>query len=244
MITMLRNNYKKETGFTLLEILIAVFIFATIISILYTSYTGTLRNIKETEYQVAIYQMARITLVRMVEDLESAYISPFAGVSPSEENSPLETGFSGENIEIEGKYADSLDFTSRGHIVLTEEDETVASARISYYIKEADDGDSFILYRSDVPDFDEQPETGTGGLIICDRLHSIDFTFHDDKGEVYESWNSSADDTLGRLPSMVQIRLEFSNRSNPESPLRFMTGVMLPMASTGSGTAPKSHKTS
>ena len=231
-------DYRNEMGFTLLEILIAVFILATILSILYTSYTGTLRNIQETEYQAEIYQMARITLERMVEDLESAHISPFGDVTKPEESNSMDSTFSGEDTEIKGKNADSLNFTSRAHIILKEEDEAIASARIAYYLKETDDGDSFVLYRSDVPTFGEQPETGTGGLIICDRLHSIDFIFYDDQGEVHESWDSSADETLGRFPSMVSIRLEFLNRLDPESPLRFMTGVRLPMASLGYGKSP------
>ena len=238
------TDYRNERGFTLLEILIAIFIFATILSILYTSYTGTLRNIRETEYQVEIYQMARITLERMVEDLESAYISPIAELTKSKETTLQQSDFLGENTEINEKSVDSLNFTSRGHIVFEEEDKEIGSVRIAYYVREDEEEDSFILYRSDVPAFNEQPETGTSGLILCDRLYSIDFTFYDEKGEAFESWNSSTDETQGRLPSMVLIRLEYLNRSDPESPLRFMTGVRLPMAGYGSGQLLKSLETS
>ena len=74
---MKQARHINQKGFTLVEILIAIIIFATIISILYSSYTGTLRNIKETQYQADIYHMARVAIERMVEDLESVYISQF-----------------------------------------------------------------------------------------------------------------------------------------------------------------------
>jgi hypothetical protein len=37
----------------------------------------------------------------------------------------------------------------------------------------------------------------------------------------------------GKLPVMVTILLEFVNKTNPEAPLKFTTGVALPMAKEG-----------
>ena len=63
------KNTTNPKGFTLLEVLIAMSIFAVVLSMLYTVYTGTFRNIEETESQADLYQMARIVLERMTEDL-------------------------------------------------------------------------------------------------------------------------------------------------------------------------------
>ena len=60
-------------GFTLFEILIAMFIFGVVVSTIFTSYTGTFKIIEETESQADIYAMARVAMARLQEDLESVH---------------------------------------------------------------------------------------------------------------------------------------------------------------------------
>ena len=66
------KSKKPRPGFTLLEVLVALAILVVIISLIYPAYTGTYRNIEAAETQAEIYQMARIALIRIIEDLESA----------------------------------------------------------------------------------------------------------------------------------------------------------------------------
>lgn len=229
----------NSKGFTLFEILITMFIFAVVLSLLYTSYIGTFRNIEATESQADIYGMARIALERMVEDLGSVYVSKYvskgAKKSDSEENIPPSDGFMGEDAEINGRNADTIRFLSRAHIVFNEDNLGAGMAEIVYYIKESEEEDTFILYRSDTQEFEERPEEGTGGLILCDGLFSVNFIYYNDEGEEYESWDSTKDEFKGRAPAMVSIVLEFFNRSNPEAPFKFKTGVALPMARNSYG---------
>lgn len=67
----------RKNGFTLIEILLAVFILGIVLSTVYASYTGTFRIIRETEYDAEIYGMARSALDRMARDLQSA--APWRG---------------------------------------------------------------------------------------------------------------------------------------------------------------------
>jgi general secretion pathway protein J len=221
---------RDSEGFTLFEILITTFIFAVVLSLLYTAYMGTFRNIEATESQSDIYGMARIALERMVEDLGSVYVSKREKKSDSEENISPVDGFVGENAEINGRNADGIRFISRAHIVFNEDDRSARMAEIVYYVKESDKEDTFILYRSDTPEFEERPDEGTGGLVLCDDLFSVNFLYYSDEGEEYESWDSTKDEFKGRVPAMVSILLEFVNRSNPEAPFKFKTAVALPIA--------------
>jgi prepilin-type N-terminal cleavage/methylation domain-containing protein len=41
---------RRNKGFTLIEILLAIFILGIVLSTVYVSYTGTFRIIRETEY--------------------------------------------------------------------------------------------------------------------------------------------------------------------------------------------------
>jgi general secretion pathway protein J len=219
---------REAVAFTLLEILIAMFIFAIVLSTIYTSYTGTFRIVDDTESQTDIYEMARIALERMHEDLESVYILENPKSSEPEELASPVSEFLGEDKEIEGKSADLLRFVSTAHLIFSEEDKASGTAEIAYYVEEGHEGDGFVLYRSDTPPFEEKPEEGTGGLVLCDSLVSVNFAYYDDEGEVSDKWDSSSDEFKNKIPRMVSILLEFQNKSDPETPFKFFTTVALP----------------
>jgi general secretion pathway protein J len=229
MNPLIKTSPISRKGFTLLEILIAMFIFGVVLTTIFTSYTGTFRIIDETESQADIYAMARTVLIRMQEDLESIHFKE-TGASKPEGSSPEFATFLGENKEIKGRDADTLRFLSRAHLVFDEEDENPGVAEISYYLTENEVEDSLALYRSDRPELEEPQEEGTGGLILCDGLFSVDITYHDADGEMHETWDSSEDESKHKLPVMVSIFLEFVNIRNAEKPYKFMTRVALPMA--------------
>ena len=230
---------KTRKGFTLLEILLAMFIFTIVLSTLYTAYTGTFRNVDETESQADIYRMARIALERIIEDLESAYMPPHAAGPTTEEKSPQSVAFVGETALISDRSADTLLFHSRAHLVFDEEEVDATAARIVYDVRQSEeDEEVFVLYRTDTPGFEEGPEQGTGGLILCDSLHGVDFIYYDDEGREHDGWDSTNEEFKDSLPTMVSVILQFVNTRNPEAPLKFASSVVLPMAGEGYAKAP------
>ncbi len=220
----------NQNGFTLLELLVVFLILVVLLSILYSSFTGTFRTIEETGAQTDVYSMARIALNRISEDLESAYT---CNDSDTEEDNLHTDGFLGEDGKTNGRSSDSLRFSSRAHINFAEDRETAGRARIAYYVKESDKEESFLLYRSDTAEFEQGPEEREGGLLLCKGLHSVDFTYQDDNGETLDNWGSKSTEYKDRLPVMVSIRLEFTNQSALESPLKFSTAVTIPLARNG-----------
>ena len=222
-------NPMNPKGFTLVEILIAMFIFAIVLSTIYTSYTGTFRIVDETEHQADIYRMARIALERMQEDLESVYIPRNLKSSKSEEDSGQVFEFVGEDMEIKGSSADSLRFISRAHLVFSEQEQASGTAEIGYYAVENDAEEGLVLYRKDAPGGIEASGEDTGGLVLCEKLRSVNFTYHDAEGEEHDNWDSTTEAFKDRIPQMVSILLEFENKSDPDTPFRFLTKVALPM---------------
>jgi general secretion pathway protein J len=229
MNLLIQTRSISRKGFTLLEILIAMFIFAVVLTTIFTSYTGTFKIIDETESQADIYSMARTVLIRMQEDLESIHFKE-TGASKSEGSSIKPALFLGENKEIKGRDADTLRFLSRAHLIFDEEGENPGVAEISYYVSKNEAEDSLALYRSDRPQLEEPQEEGAGGLILCDGLFSVNITYHDADGQMHENWDSSEGEFKHKLPAMVSIFLEFANTRNAEKPHKFMTRVALPMA--------------
>jgi general secretion pathway protein J len=227
--------FENLFGFTLLEILIAMFIFSVVISTIYVSLTSTLRIVDETEYQAETYRMARIALERMFEDLSSVYF-------PQQDES-LESGdrdeevslfkFVGEEEEIDGKRGDTLRFTSLAHLDFSEAGQSGGVTEIGYQVEESgEEEDGLVLLRSDdvrlgfrAPG--EEPEEGQ---VVCDHLQSVSFTYYDSEGEAYDDWDSAGGDFGSPIPDRVSILLEFVNKSDEEAPFKFTTAVALPGA--------------
>jgi type II secretion system protein J len=218
---------KDINGFTLLEILVAIALFAAIVAMLYPTYIGTFKNMDITESYSTIYRMARIAMERLSEDLQCAGI-PGTGEVFDSDNAASNV-FTGKDNEIAGKNADDLELISYKHIAFNEVN-TAGRGFIKYYLKENTDEEGFTLYRSDKQELGDKTEDEAEGLMLCEGVNSINFSFQDEDGNTHDYWDSSSEPFKGKLPSMVSVELEFINESNPESPIKFVTSVAIPMA--------------
>jgi general secretion pathway protein J len=243
---------QNRPGFTLLEILIALFIFVLVLSTIYASYTGTLRIVNETEYQADVYGMARIALERIYEDLESVYLPPPEAPTEESKSEPqpepqpeLESEtveetmpvfqFVGARTEVDDTRADTLRFASRAHPVFGTEGPPGGIAEIGYYVEEKEGEEGLVLFRSGRSGFGfgHGEEDSTGALILCEGLQSLTFTYYDAAGDEYEDWDSMAEEFGGTIPRKVSIRMAFVNRFDPEAPYNFMITVTLPEVAGG-----------
>ncbi len=227
----LRRNFScsvspvaTNSGFTLLEVLLAFFIFSILFITIYSSYSGTFKTINTTENKMELYRKAAITLERISEDLRASYISSQA---QNQFGQPADyTRFLGEDAEFSNRDADTLSFFSRIPPLFSKESETSSGQLISYSVIQGDDEDELILLRSENPEFID--ETGARpGIVLSDGLQAVNFTYFDDNGNEHENWDSESEQFSGRLPSRVLIALEFINDENPDVPLLVMTSVAL-----------------
>jgi general secretion pathway protein J len=211
---------KRTTGFTLIEILIAIFILSVVMSTVYAAYTGTYRIISSSEYQGDIYAMARITLDRMTKDLEamSRFQDKLEFISR-----PPELG-SRENLEIS--------FRARAHLSFDDANTTGGMTAVRYRVEEDDGGNSYMLYRDEDPILQESVSgIQKNGFAVCDRIKKVEYKFYDDKGREYESWDSrsTADLQKDQAPVMVSITLYLINPDDEEKPYTFTTRVHIPV---------------
>ncbi len=226
------NKYRQTDidGFTLLEILVAIFILAVVLSTIFAVFIDTFKNINYTESQGDIYQMAWITLERIQEDLESSFLLKIDGNSQNAEDDIINGSFLGENEVIYDRDADMLSFFSTKQLSIENEDKKSGLSRISFYVKESDENKLLVLYRSDISEREDPVDKKTGGVILCENLDSVNFIYYNSEGDEFENWDSSKEEFNGKLPAMVVIRLEFLIESVSENPLIFETGILLPTA--------------
>jgi general secretion pathway protein J len=221
MRKMRQITHGGSRGFTLLEILLAIFILSVVLTTIYTSYTGTLRLFSATRYDDDIYGMARSTMKRMVADLESicTYEESFIFIS--------------EGNEFNVEEFTNLTFLTSAHLDFFDEG-SAGIAMVRYYVVEEEgEGGGFVLKRSDVLyRGDEEEEREGFGFVLCDRLKSVKYKFYDGKGGEFDAWSSSsalAPEKDG-APALIAINLEFVNPEDSDRPYRFRTEVFLPMA--------------
>ncbi|OGP67029.1 MAG: hypothetical protein A2031_05500 [Deltaproteobacteria bacterium RBG_19FT_COMBO_43_11] len=206
-------------GFTLLEILIAIFILGVVLTTVYASYSSTLRVAHDVEYESGIYKMARISLNRMIKDLSSLQLSGDSFILRAEKKLVRKHEFV------------SLIFWSAAHLAFGESDISGNTANISYFVKEDEDGDSFSLWRADVPGTKPSPEKNTdGGFVLCQNIESLNLKFYDASGRETDNWDSSSlsSEQKGKAPAAIKIELSLVNVNDAEKPFKFMTKVFLP----------------
>lgn len=211
--------YHHSRGFTLLEILIAIFILSIVLTTVFASYSGTLRVIKEIEEESRIYKMARITLDRMNRDLSSLQRSGNKFVLRSERSSAgsREFGF--------------LAFWSASHLVFEKDELPGSPASIVYFVKQDKEG-GFSLWRSDIAQARPSSENRTDrGVIICQDLQAMNFRFFDESGREHDNWDTRAlsPPQKDKPPAMIQIELMLANGRDAEKPYKFITKIFLPV---------------
>lgn len=211
-----------EQGFTLLEVLLAFFIFTILFITIYSSYTSSFQTVNKTEARMEVYRMAAIALERISEDLQASYISV---LPPDSFGRPADyTQFLGENADMNGQDADNLSFFARITPIFSDEEEAASGQLISYSIVRGNEEDELVLLRSEKSEFSDNAEE-RAGLVLSSGLKNVNFTYFDEDGESHESWDSDDEQSGGGLPRMVSISLEYINDENPEALLKVMTSV-------------------
>lgn len=215
-----------EVGMTLLEILLAMVMLATVVTMVSLSISGSLQVIEATEQQGEAYHRAQIALQRISEDLTSALLVD--GIE-----------FIGNNQENDSVRGNILEFTSTSHIIFDAENDHPGIALIAYILKpDKDRENAFVLLRRDnllrPSDTSESfRDESIDAFLLCDRLRSVAFTYFDEAGEELERWTSSPEDIQDtdkrRLPVSVKVTLEFWLDDGEENSISFTTGILLPV---------------
>ena len=210
-------------GFTLLEILIALFIFSVVVTTIFGSYNFIFSTTDAADNDSVAYESARNCLNRMTTDLQAVHVAfPPAYTPPGFDASPDPYRFSGETDTVGNTVFSRLRFSSLAHIAF-EKSQQEGIAEIVYYVQPGDNG-TFILRRSDtLYPYNPFQEKGTDP-VLCENLKSLKFTYYDAEGADADHWDSDSDEFKYATPRAVGIQLELGNGSFSQ---KFTTMVAL-----------------
>lgn len=211
------------SGFTLLEIMVAIFIFALVITTVFGSFRVVFSSADAVGGDVAIFESARTCLGRMTTDLKSLVISDYPRYTKPGFNDPQDPyRLVGDTTDVAGAGFGRLRFASLAHMA-SSRDPRQGVCRIVYYVDQRWD-DSLVLRRADhlypFPDFEESEDDP----ILCDNILALEFAYLGDEDEMNDRWDSESADADYATPRSIEIRLTVGTPSRPKP---FTTRVSL-----------------
>jgi prepilin-type N-terminal cleavage/methylation domain-containing protein len=191
-----------EPGFTLMEILVALFLFAMVVSILAGAFDRIFADMDALGIQHRFDETAAACFDVMRADCQGVYL-PLPGENARDDDGIVTHG--------ENRSGDFLmRFSSFHHIVMGAAP-SVGLARITYYLSpETAPLKGFRLMRQDR----RYPQTSfaptAADLVLCRQLTAIDIVIMDTEGNAHETWayDNSDETETAPVPSHVTIELE------------------------------------
>lgn len=209
----LEFKQKHSFGFTLLEILIAIFIFAIIVTTVFGSYNFVFSKVDAIDKGVAEYEMANNCLNRMIYDLQSMHISMYPQYSPPDFNNEQLDPYRvvGDSVHVGDKDFSRLRFVSNAHMP-SRKNMQQAIAEIVYYVVENTNEDEYVLKRADNLYFNDEPfKEKTSDSILCENVKSLEFAYYDYEKTEHDFWDSESKEFKFTVPIAVSIKLELGD---------------------------------
>jgi general secretion pathway protein J len=226
---------EKKSAFTLIEVLIAIFLFGIVMTTIFGAYVQIFFTVQSTENDALIYEMGKNAMDRMIMDLSSIYITkPPIFKKPDARPEDDDVDPYQFLAESDGDFA-SLRFVSHAHIVIEGySPEGGGVAQIKYYVTEDDqDEENRVIRRCDDIDLKEGCDR-FDDPILCEYVvgFKLSFVYYDKEEDIeyFEQWDSDDEELKFATPRAVEITLKLSDPDNrKEEPLTFKTGVILPL---------------
>ena len=216
--------YKSNRAFTLIEVLVATAMFATIISALYALFHSALKT-RENAFRVFETDLSRHYVTILIKrDIVNTVLP--TGV--------LAGGFIGEKEESGLVRMDKLEFFTSSGIVV-EDDKWGDIEKIEYYLEESTESPGKMDFvravtRNLLPSIEEEPV----GEHLFKNVESLKILYYDG-----ESWQDTWDSTTqnNELPKAVDMLIEFPSSENNEIyPVRLVIPLVPETSLSDSGT--------
>ena len=206
-------TYKYIQGFTLLEILLAITIFAVLSTMVYGSLNAVLSRNEVIRDGIAVFEMAKNTLNRISMDLTGTFVEQYPEYEvPGINDPPDPYRFTAEEEFVGATDFSRLRFTSTAHLPISS-DTVSGLGQIKYYVQRTDDRetDTYILRRSDIAfpyDIDQNRHHETDNdPVLCEKIESFTLTYVDENGEIHRTWDSDSESYRFATPRAVIVEL-------------------------------------
>jgi general secretion pathway protein J len=213
------KHLQKNSGFTAVEIMIALTIMAVISSLIYGSFARTFEVRELVTQSQQRYHSIRVALERMAREISMAFVYDCRQLDTPTGERRQQTLF---KVEHEGKF-DRLIFTSFAHLRLYKDVHESDQNVLSYFGEDDPKHNSQNnLMRREKARIDGQPEEGGETQVLCPDIKELKFTFWDEvKNDWVDDWDCSRVERQNRLPRLVRITV--ATADGPDQQLKLST---------------------
>lgn len=221
-----KKQAETTSGFTLIEVLLAVFIFGIIMMTVFGSFHLLFSNTEAVKEHLKAYEMAQTCFARIMTDLTVIKITDGLIYKPPESTTtPDPYRLVCEKSDSNGEGTQSrLRFASGAHLPFSGR-LPGGIGEIVYYM-DRKEGEKTVLRRADGNILEPPLETSGNDPILCRNVKSMQFTFLDETKAEHEDWNSDAGEFGFATPVAIRIFLEIEGESTVHP---FETTVVLPV---------------
>lgn len=226
------TNRSIARGFTLLEILVAIAVFAIFSTMAYGGLMQLLSNRERIDAERAFWRNISLAFVRIEQDLSLARERPVRGIDGS-----LQPAFEGRQPDPRALAEPSIEFTRGG--ILVPNGFTADLQHVSYQLLEGK------LMRITWPVLDRAPTSKPSRAAILNNVEKLEVKFTVDGNGWSDVWpplGAQPSATASRLPRAVKIIITLKERGKYER--TFLVGDSLPPMPTTPSTAPPPSGTS
>ena len=215
----------RKSGFTLLEILMAMFILTIVVSLVFGSFDSVFSSAGYMKASSDLVEMGSACLNRMEQDLQGVHVLLYPRYKPPDiDEAPEIYRVEGREEMSGGSTFAKLRFSSLDHLPING-DTREGIAEIVYYVLQTDT-DGYVIKRADhlypYPDFEENPLDPT----LCEQVRAFKILYFDDEGQEHEAWDSESGDNNYSTPKTVLIQLSLGSEDNN---FTFSTEIALPV---------------
>lgn len=238
---MYQKSLRKDKGFTLLEIIIALAIIALVFTGLFSVFSSALGVADDVKRAQDLDQVARVILLQINKDLRS-YYDAYTDKQKDDSNNQAEdlaqqdledqkeqrSGFrarefiperENEQVLLEFYSASSLGFSSNypqlraNHIsyILRKKEKPVEYTEVT-------ENRDYILLRKEVPFAGEELEQKEKIFEMASNVVSCTFNYQDREGEDFSTWQAS--EAKNKIPALVKVKLVLRGQQGHERSYR------------------------
>jgi general secretion pathway protein J len=213
----------KRSGFTLIEVVIAIAITAFIGVVIGVSFNTTIQNKDIIESQAEHYRMLRAAMNRMVREIGAAYVSDRYDPKRYRDAFDRPTNFVGKR--------DQLLFTTLAHQRLYADAKESDQMVVEYSVKSSPDpkakGRQDVVRREKVQ-IEERMERGGTEDVLFEGAKKLEFQYWNSERKQWEDeWDTRRTERKSILPTRVKITLTATDENGKEVKYTTQARVML-----------------
>ena len=206
---------QEDVGFTLVELLLALFLFALIAAVVFAAFAAVASGVEKGRQHIELYRVGRVALLRMAQEV-GASMPPPAGSNRH---------FQGKKSVDGGTGHGRIDFLTIPYRRYSDQVPSYELCHVAYYVAENAQGKTALFREEDCSGEEDERHAQATLVELTDLAVGLDISYYD-AGQGHEEWPSTRDDQ-GSLPCRVRLALTLRDTQRYER--AFITTVALPM---------------